>query len=181
MKTIEFIYQENAIHFLVNPQNDNVMINATEMAKAFEKRVEDFKRLDGTSVFIKALLKSENSKFEHADVREQLTEKDLIYGTNKATFMNRKLAIYFAFWLDVNFQIWIIDTIDEIIFGNYKKHWEAHAMQEKAKFDMEILKEEMLLNPTLENVREYFEAENSLKAAKNTKVQAIKNQLKMFS
>jgi hypothetical protein len=180
MKTLEFIYQENAIHFLVNPKNDNVMINATEMAKAFNKRIENFKVLEGTEKFIEALLRSENSKFEHCNPSEQLTEKDIIYGTNKATFMHRKLSIYFAFWLDVEFQIWIIDTIDEIIFGNYKKHWEAHAIQEQARLDMESLKIKLLQNPTLESVKEYFEAENSFKYAKNAKTQAIKNQLKMF-
>lgn len=180
MKTLEFIYQENAIHFLVHPNNKNVMINATEMAKAFNKQVDNFTRLDGTEKFIEALLASENSKFEPSDVREQLTEKDVIYGTNKATFMHRKLAIYFAFWLDVNFQIWIIDTIDEIIFGNYKKHWEAHATQEQAKIDMEKIKAELLINPTIESVQRYFEAEIAFNNAKQAKTQAIKNQLKMF-
>lgn len=181
MKTLEFIYQENAIHFLVNPTDKNVMINATEMAKAFGKRVEDFRRLEGTQKFINALLKSENSKFAHADVREQITEKDVIYGTNKATFMHRKLAMYFAFWLDVYFQIWVIDTIDEIIFGNYKQHWEAHAEQELAKVEMETLKQEMLTKPSIETTRAYFEAERKMNAAKNAKTRAIKNQYKLFN
>ena len=180
MKTLEFMYQENAIHFLVNPKDENVLINATEMAKPFNKQVDNFTRLEGTEKFINALLKSENSKFAPSDVREQITKKDVIYGTNKATFMHRKLAIYFAFWLDVDFQIWIIDTIDEIIFGNYKKHWEAHAIQEQAKIDMETLKTTLLENPTLETVQSYFEAETIFKTAKSNKATAIRNQLKMF-
>lgn len=180
MKTLEFLYQENEIHFLVNPNDKNVMINATEMAKPFNKQLDNFTRLEGTQKFIKALLKSENSKFAPSDVREQLTEKHLIYGTNKATFMHRKLAMYFAFWLDVDFQIWIIDTIDEVIFGNYQKHWEAHAQQEVAKVAMEDLKTEMLLNPTPESVAQYFEYERDVKNAKLAKTRAIRNQYKMF-
>ena len=180
MKTLEFIYQENEIHFLVNPNDKNVMINATEMAKPFNKQIDNFTRLEGTQKFINALLKSENSKFVPSDVREQLTEKDVIYGTNKATFMNRKLAIYFAFWLDVDFQIWIIDTIDEIIFGNYKKHWEAHAHQEHQKALMENIKNKMLLDPTPEMVAQYFEYEREHNFAKSEKSKAIRNQLKLF-
>ena len=60
MKTLEFIYQETQIHFLINPQDDNVMINATEMAKLFNKEVRSFLRLDGTKQFVKALLEKKN-------------------------------------------------------------------------------------------------------------------------
>jgi hypothetical protein len=28
--------------------------------------------------------------------------------------------------------MWVYDTIDNILFGNYKKHWEAHTLQEEA-------------------------------------------------
>ena len=150
------------------------------MAKPFNKRIEDFKVLEGTEKFINALLYSENSKFEHGNHREQITKKDVIYGTNKATFMHRKLALYFAFWLDVDFQLWVIDTIDEIIFGNYKKHWEAHVMQEEAKIEMERLKAEILVNPTVKDVTAYFEADKICKTAAKTKLKAIKNQYKLF-
>ena len=39
-KTLEFIYQEKQVHFLVNPTDKNVMINATEMANVFGKRTK---------------------------------------------------------------------------------------------------------------------------------------------
>ena len=42
MKTLEFLYQETQIHFLFNPSDKNVMVNATEMAKIFGKRTKDF-------------------------------------------------------------------------------------------------------------------------------------------
>ncbi|MFA5296575.1 MAG: KilA-N domain-containing protein [Lutibacter sp.] len=198
MKAIEFIYQENAIHFLVNPKNDNVMINATEMAKAFNKRVEDFKRLDGTSIFIEALLKSENSKFEHADVREQLTEKDsenskfepshvreqltekdVIYGTNKATFMHRKLAMYFAFWLDVDFQIWIIDTIDDILFGNYKQHDQAVIENLKFEKELEDVEVELYNNPLFVKYQNINLLIKTTNAEKRKALKAQINQIKL--
>lgn len=181
MKTLEFNYQENEIHFLVNPNDKNVMINATEMAKPFNKQIDNFTRLEGTQNFISALLESEKSNFVPSHLREQMTVKDLIYGTNKATFMHRKLALKFAAWLDVKFELWIIDTIDEVIFGNYQKHWEAHAEQELAKIEMETLKNQMLTNPSIETNRAYFEAEKRMKEAKNSKNKAIRHQYRLFT
>lgn len=119
--TIDFLYQETEIHFLVNPNDKNVMVNATEMAKLFSKPVDNFIRLDGTKKFISSLLKLENSQFVPSDVREQMQESDIIYATNKATFMNRKLALKFAAWLDVDFEVWLFSTIDEILFASNKK------------------------------------------------------------
>ena len=182
-KALEFIYQDTQIHFLLGNEK-NVMVNATEMAKAFGKRIEDFKRLEGTKVFIQALLKRENAKFAHADVREQNTKKwtesDLVQTTNKATYYHRKLALEFASWLDVDFKVWIIDTIDDLLFGHYKEHWDAHVKQEKAKERMEEAKKKLLLNATQEDVIAYFRAESEFNAAKNEKTKAIRNQLSLF-
>ena len=41
MKALEFIYQDVEIHFLLGNDKD-VMVNATEMAKAFGKEHLDF-------------------------------------------------------------------------------------------------------------------------------------------
>lgn len=180
-KTISCLYQQMEVNFLLHPFNSNIMINATQMAKIFDKQIDNFIRLEGTQKFIKALIVSENSKFAPSDVREQITENKIIYATNKATFMHRKLAIYFAFWLDVNFQIWIIDTIDNILFGNYKKHWDAHTMQEEAKEKMILIKEQILTNPTAELVEDYFRNEEIVKNTGLEKRKAIKNQIHLFN
>ena len=44
MKALEFIYQDTEIAFLLGTEK-NVMVNATEMAKAFGKRTSDFLQL----------------------------------------------------------------------------------------------------------------------------------------
>lgn len=54
MRTLEFIYQETEIHFLVNPMDKNVMVNATEMAKLFGKETRVFLKSDHAKAFIKA-------------------------------------------------------------------------------------------------------------------------------
>ncbi|MFA7448734.1 MAG: KilA-N domain-containing protein [Weeksellaceae bacterium] len=52
MKSIQFIYEDTEIHFLVNPDQDHVMVNATEMAKVFGRRTKDFLKTDETKSFI---------------------------------------------------------------------------------------------------------------------------------
>lgn len=145
---IDFLYQETEIHFLVNPKEKNVMVNATEMAKIFGKRIDNFKNQDSIQKWITRFVERENEKFVHGDSREriktsefvywdsskQIEESDVIYTTNKATFMHRKLAIKFAAWLDMDFEMWIIDIIDEILLSQNKKI--ASVVRETQKLEM---------------------------------------------
>lgn len=182
MKTLEFIYQETQIHFLVN-QNTNVMVNATEMANLFGKRVDHFKSLDSTKLFISELIEHENNKKIHRDHGGFLTEKDIIQGKGRGgTYMHRKLAIEFAMWLDVKFKLWVVDIIEDIVnsrFNHYNKHWEAHQRLEAAKAEVQRLRPLLLENPDRELIGQYFNAEDVIKNAKKTKANAIKNQYKI--
>ena len=168
MKTLEFIYQETQIHFLVNPLDKNVMVNATEMAKLFDKKTELFLKSEHAKAFIEVANRQPNGG--------QIIDNR---GRN-GIFFNKRLALKFAAWLSPEFEYWIYSTIDEIVFGNYKKHWEAHAHQEQQKSLMEKTKNKMLLNPTPEMVAQYFEYEREHNLAKSEKTKAIRNQLKLF-
>ena len=168
MKTLEFIYQENEIHFLVNPTDKNVMINATEMAKMFGKRTDHFLKTDHAKAFIDACNLPPNGG--------RLIENR---GRN-GVYFERRLALKFAAWLDPKFEVWVFSTIDEIVYGNYQKHWEAHAAQEKARLEMETLERKLKTSPDLETVNKYFDAVKSFKAPKAAKTWAIRNQLKLF-
>ncbi len=141
-----------------------------------DKRIDVFLKTQPTKKFIELL------EFPPTGVNLTPIPKEEIIQTNHryGTFFHRELAIEFAMWLDPIFKRWIINKIDEVLFGNYKKHWEAHAMQEEAKFKMETLKQQMLLNPSIENTRAYFEAEKTVKTAKSIKLSSIRNQYKMF-
>jgi hypothetical protein len=111
-KALEFIYQDTQIHFLLGNEK-NVMVNATEMAKAFGKRTSDFLQNQSTKDYIfevELTLKSVNSNIKMYENRGQ-----------SGMFFERRLAIKFATWLDVKFEVWVFDTIDELIFGNAKK------------------------------------------------------------
>lgn len=183
MKTLEFIFQETQIHFALQ-NNGAVMVNATEMAKAFDKQVRSFIRLDGTEIFIEKLIERENNRtdlYDYNGNKKAFTRDDIIHSNKKAgTLMHRKLALKFAAWLDVDFELWVIDTIDDLLFGNYKKHWEAHATQEKAKIEIARLKKEMLLTASLETNLAYFNELQLLDDAKKAKTRAIRNQIKLF-
>lgn len=52
MKQLEFFYQEAQIHFLIHGTRKRVMINATEMAKHFDRRLDHFLRSQTTKNFI---------------------------------------------------------------------------------------------------------------------------------
>lgn len=55
MKILEFIYDEKSISF--NPTgNDNVMVNATEIANIFGKRIDFFLKAEHVSNFIEELM-----------------------------------------------------------------------------------------------------------------------------
>ena len=190
MKALEFIYQDTEIAFLLGNDKD-VMVNATEMAKAFGKRVDDYTRLDSTQKLIQALkIKLENEYLSdknleenyldnHADVRDYISNNIINSNKKRGTYMHRIIALDFASWLDVDFKIWVYSTIEDILFGNYKRHWDAHIKQEQTKEEMESIKLRLITNPTTEDVVRYFQLEQVYKNCSAEKAKAIKSQYKL--
>ncbi|MFV8336416.1 KilA-N domain-containing protein [Flavobacterium sp. RSP29] len=185
-KAVEFIYQDTEIHFLLGNEK-NVMVNATEMAKLFNKQIDNFTRLEGTKLFIQALLKLENSKIAPSDVRElnqkEMTESDLIQSKNGvATYYHRKLALEFASWLDVDFKVWIIDTIDEILFGKAKKVGDkiSEAELEKEKIKKLIKEARDSRNETAIAILNSFDKLKEIEKEKKKSMTQFSNQYKMF-
>lgn len=108
MGTTLFNYNNTAITFS-DQQGQNVMVNATQMAKAFGKRPIDFLRLPSTKEFINELTDVRKSHFD-----------DLVR-TNKGgdvklqgTWMHEDVALEFARWLSPKFAIWCNDRIKEL-------------------------------------------------------------------
>lgn len=174
MKALEFIYQDVQIHFLLGNEKE-VMVNATEMAKAFNKRIDHFLKADHVKEFISVL---EFTPFGGNST--PLTREEIIQtkGQN-GTYFHKILALKFAAWLDPKFEVWVYSTIEDILFGNYKRHWEAHIKQEQTKEEMDLLKEKLILNPTSEDVVRYFQLEQIYKNCATEKRKAIQNQLRL--
>ncbi len=112
---IDYTFDGNPVHFVLT--GENVMVNATEMAKIFDAKISHFMENDSTKRFIEACLNSRNSGFLNVE-----KEDDLYTSKQKSgTWMHRVLALKFAAWLDPNFEVWVFSTIDHILFGNLKK------------------------------------------------------------
>jgi len=102
-----FDFDNSRITFLKNSKRQ-IMVNATEMAKPFNKNTKDWLRNSSTKQFIDALLRE----------RRLLHSSDLLqvtYGNNGGTWMHEDLAIEFAKWLDPRFGIWCNDRIKELV------------------------------------------------------------------
>ena len=115
MKTEVCKFNGNAITFAV--RKECMMVNATDMAKAFGKQVNEFMSNDRTKAFIASCLKNGKSRFLGVE-----KEEDLVVSRQKAgTWMHRLLALKFAAWLHPEFEVWVYSTIEHLLFGRYIK------------------------------------------------------------
>lgn len=100
METKIHNYGNNPITFALE-KNNGMMVNATEMAKAFNKDLFQFTKSESTKNFIEACLKPAN-----AGLLGIQSEADLITSRQKVgTFMHRVLALKFAAWLSPDFEL----------------------------------------------------------------------------
>lgn len=122
MKTLELNYHESGIKFVVDKEN-NIKVNAEDMATIFSKNVRDFTNLKSTKDFI--AICSENSK----DPKESILDTRQKSGI----LMNSILALKFANWLDTSFEIWLHRAIEEVKFEHYNAHLKALTAQQEER------------------------------------------------
>lgn len=100
--------------------NDCGYLNATQIAKQFDKRINNYLRSEQTQQYIAALLevfKARNSA---------MTKNQLVIvqkGGNvhfSGTWLHPKLAVDFARWLDPKFAVWCDEQIEQILSGSLK-------------------------------------------------------------
>lgn len=187
MKTLEFIYQENEIHFLLNPTDDHVMINATEMAKIFGKKTELFLKTDHAKAFIKVMEKELNQTPNEGQITSEKVANrqpnggQIIQNRGRnGIYFERKLALKFAAWLSPEFEYWVFSTIDKIVYGNLKDHRDAMKAEIEAKEKAKQLKQELIANPGEDTVTAYFENEDQIKNAQSKKAKAVRLQKTLF-
>lgn len=101
-----FQYHGNPISF---HKGDNLMVNATQMAKPFNKSPKDFLKTEQSKRFIEAL--SEVKKILSSDLVK------VTYGNNGGTWMHEDVALEFARWLSPAFAIWCNDRIKELLMN----------------------------------------------------------------
>lgn len=102
---INFDYKGSQISF---NKGKNVMINATEMAKPFGKRCNDFLSAKQTKELISSL-----------SAKTGISATGLVVvnqgGNNQGTWMHEDLALVFAQWLAPDFYLWCNDRIKELL------------------------------------------------------------------
>lgn len=100
-----FQYNGSPITFY---KGDNVMVNATEMAKPFGKRCNDFLSTKQTNELINSL-----------SVKTGISATGLVIvnqgGNNQGTWLHEDLALIFAQWLSPDFYLWCNDRIKELL------------------------------------------------------------------
>ena len=101
--------------------NQNGFLNATAVAKHFQKRPETYLKTEQTQQYIAALA-------EHLSntLKSVIDENQLVIvkgGSSKnggGTWLHPKLAIHFARWLDPRFAVWCDEQIEQILSGSLK-------------------------------------------------------------
>ena len=100
-----FNYNDNAITF---SKGDSVMVNATQMAKPFGKRCNDFLSSKQTKELINSL-----------SAKTGISATGLVIvnqgGNNQGTWMHEDLALIFAQWLAPDFYLLCNDRIKELM------------------------------------------------------------------
>jgi hypothetical protein len=142
------------------------MVNATEMAKVFDKYPKNFLIRDSTKAFISEALKKGNSPFLNIE-----KEEDLYISRQKSgTYMHRILALKFAVWLNPRFELWIYSTIDKLLFGRHVEREKSLERTIALQKEMNILAEKP--NKTGDDFENYLTFNHELR-----KEQAIRKNL----
>ena len=189
MKSIEFKYGNQNIEFVQG--NNNIMINATQMAKVFNKRIDFFLKSDNTKAFIKELeftlfggnsTKSQSEFPPYGGNSEKQNREQIIKSKGKSgTYMHRILALKFAAWLDPKFELWVYSTIDKILFAQFQEIKEATVDKLKIEQQRDKMREE-LLKKHPDDFYKFLELEGKLTKANRRRLQAIRdsvNELKL--
>jgi hypothetical protein len=170
-KTYKFEFNQQEVDF--DQTNQNLMVNATQMAKIYDKQVNSFLRNDHTQRFISECLNNENSRYLNIK-----TEEDLATSKQKSgTWMHRVLALKFASWLNPAFELWVYSTIDNILFGKYKEQEESLKRSAARRNKMDLLRKDLRsYDKFLELERLQLEDDQDSYSRRNQN----KNQLNLF-
>ena len=133
---------------------ESIYINATQIAKHFNKQVNDWVRLEQTQEYLKEfeLMLKENSRngisrFGHQlDISDDFSLQKLIVikkggnPTEQGTWIHKKLIINFARWLSPKFAVWCDSVIEELLTNKSKVETKTELYLKCVNNAIEILK-----------------------------------------
>ena len=111
-RIIPFNYEGQAVRF-----NADGWLHATEIAERFGKEPAQWLRLDSTKEYIERL----SERMEKSNVgKSHITLVKTRRGntSTSGTWLHPKLAVKFARWLSVDFEIWCDEQIDALVRGD---------------------------------------------------------------
>lgn len=171
MSIQKFTYQECEIDFIPDSKNE-LMINATQMAKAFDKRVDVFMKSDHAKTFISILEQTPNGG--------RSDQKIVDNRGHMGIWFERRLALKFAAWLNPEFEVWVYNTIDQILFGDYIRWKEAEKEKMRKKQQIESKRQQLL--DQYPDLKDLFEMETEFRQfgkESNAALRAAKIQLRL--
>lgn len=107
-KTLVYSYKGSEISFM---SGENVMVNATEMAKPFGKTTKDWLRTNASIEFINSL----SAVRQICPSQLVVVRKGNSNEFEQGTWMHEDVALEFARWLSPAFAIWCNDRIKELL------------------------------------------------------------------
>ncbi|KAA4671624.1 hypothetical protein F3B42_14375 [Bacteroides ovatus] len=113
---INFDYKGNQISFM---NGKDVMVNATQLAKPYNKRPAEYLRLPDTLKLMNAITR------KYGIVENQLVTtskggnvsdmgKSHIVENQQGTWIHRLIAIDYCQWLDIDLKLWCTEKLDEL-------------------------------------------------------------------
>ena len=93
-----------------SPNGDNVMVNATQMAKAFGKQPNDWLKTEQAQRMIEAISNRQKCTFADLQVVRNGAPEN-----GGGTWMHEDVALVFAQWLSPEFYLWCNERIKELI------------------------------------------------------------------
>lgn len=133
----KFDYEGSSIAFA---NGQDVMVNATQMARKFGKHASDWLRLKSTKDFLDELTKMRTTEDTRTGISVLPELVQVMNGGKKdehGTWMHEDVALEFARWLSPKFAIWCNARIKELVRTGFT----TAAPQPEARTDMEVVAE----------------------------------------
>jgi len=165
-----FLFNDKEIDFEIT--GENVMVNATQMAKLFDAQVNEFTSNQSTLLFLDECLKNGNSRLLNVEKIEDL----YVSVKNSGTWMHRILALKFAAWLNPAFELWVYSVIDELLFGRYREMEDMLRRSAETKNRIETLRDELRDDPRFSELEELEVLDKQFSRKRSLK---INNQLEL--
>lgn len=178
---------------------NSVMVNATQMGKVFRKKPVDFLKIDSTQNFIAVLEKKygnkiidEKSTFSFtlsAGQGEDLHLESSIFtssnilkvthgGQENGTWMHRLLALKFAAWLNAEFELWVYEISEEIMFGFSREQDES--IRKTVILQHELKQIEKKADKTGEDFVRYIKIQEQLMLERTARANSTRTRFREF-